>query len=118
MPDLNSARDIRRPSAEDAGRIGAIARATYTKYIARMGREPSPMAANFAAQIVANRVVVIEDSGRHPLDDFRDGNRCTVEIETLLVTGAVRPSGRQKQPLIWIAANRVRRSAKCKEIVR
>ena len=58
MPDLNSACDIRRASAEDAGRIGAIARAAYTKYIARIGREPSPMAADFAAQIVANRVVV------------------------------------------------------------
>ena len=41
-----------------AGRIGAIPRAAYTKYIARIGREPSPMAADFAAQIVANRVVV------------------------------------------------------------
>jgi hypothetical protein len=50
--------------------------------------------------------------------EFRDGNRCTVEIETLLVTGAVRPSGRLKQPPRWIAANRVRLLAKWKEIVR
>jgi hypothetical protein len=50
--------------------------------------------------------------------EFRDGSRCTVEIETLLVTGAVRPSGRLKQPLTWIAANWARLLAKWKEIVR
>jgi hypothetical protein len=50
--------------------------------------------------------------------EFRDGSRCTVEIETLLVTGMVRPSRRLKQPLTWIAANRSRLLAKWKEIVR
>ena len=50
--------------------------------------------------------------------EFRDGSRCTVEIETLLVTGTVRPSGRLKQPLMWIAANRAWLLAKWKEIVR
>ena len=50
--------------------------------------------------------------------EFRDGSRCTVEIQGLLVTGAVRPSGRLKQPLEWIAANRARLLAKWKEIVR
>ena len=50
--------------------------------------------------------------------EFRVGSRCTVEIETLLVTGAVRPAGRLKQPLKWIAANRTRLLAKWEEIVR
>lgn len=50
--------------------------------------------------------------------EFRDGSRCTVEIETLLVTGVVRPSARLKQPLAWIAANRAQLLAKWKEIVR
>jgi len=50
--------------------------------------------------------------------EFRDGSRCTVEIETLLVTGVVRPSGRLKQPLEWIAANRTWLLAKWEEIVR
>jgi hypothetical protein len=49
--------------------------------------------------------------------EFRDGSRCTVEIETLLVTGAVRPARRLKQPLTWIVANRARLMAKWKEIV-
>jgi hypothetical protein len=50
--------------------------------------------------------------------EFRDGSRCTVEIETLLVKGAARPSTRLKRPLEWIAANRKRLLAKWKEIVR
>jgi hypothetical protein len=66
------------------------------------------------------RIVIYPRDHRppHVHVEFRDGNRCTVEIETLLVTGAVRPSGRLKQSLRWIAANRVRLLAKWKEIVR
>jgi hypothetical protein len=66
------------------------------------------------------RIVIYPRDHRppHVHMEFRDGNRCTVEIETLLVTGAVRPSGRLKQPPRWIAANRVRLLAKWKEIVR
>jgi hypothetical protein len=50
--------------------------------------------------------------------EFRDGGRCTVEIETLLMTGVVRPASRLKRPLAWIAANRALLLAKWKEIVR
>jgi hypothetical protein len=50
--------------------------------------------------------------------EFRDGSRCTVEIETLVVTGTVRPSGRLKQPLRWIATNRAWLLANWKKIVR
>ena len=60
MPSLDNACLIRWASADDAARIGVIARAAYAKYIARMGREPAPMAADFAAEIAANHVVVIE----------------------------------------------------------
>jgi len=55
---------IRRARAEDAVRIGAIARAAYSKYLARIGREPAPMLADFAAEIAADRVVVIGTDGR------------------------------------------------------
>lgn len=51
---------IRGARAGDAGRIGEIARAAYGKYVARIGRAPAPMAADFAAEIAAGRVVVIE----------------------------------------------------------
>ena len=54
---------VRNATAEDAARIGEIARAAYSKYIARIGREPAPMLADFEAEISAGRVVVIETAG-------------------------------------------------------
>ncbi|MCC6778300.1 MAG: DUF4160 domain-containing protein [Hyphomicrobiales bacterium] len=50
--------------------------------------------------------------------EFRDGSRCTVEIETLVVNGQVRPPGRLRLPLAWIAANRVPLLAAWQELVR
>jgi len=58
MPPL-----IRKATAEDAARIGAIARAAYGKYVSRIGREPAPMVADFAAEVAAGRVVVIGTAG-------------------------------------------------------
>jgi ribosomal protein S18 acetylase RimI-like enzyme len=49
---------IRDARADEAGRIGEIARAAYRKYMPRIGREPAPMGADFAAEIAAGRVVV------------------------------------------------------------
>jgi ribosomal protein S18 acetylase RimI-like enzyme len=54
---------IRRASPDDATHIRSIARAAYAKYIARIGREPAPMVADFAAEIAADHVVVIESAG-------------------------------------------------------
>ena len=50
---------IRKATAEDTARIGAIARAAYAKYVPRIGREPPPMVADFAAEVAAGHVVVI-----------------------------------------------------------
>jgi ribosomal protein S18 acetylase RimI-like enzyme len=58
MPPL-----IRKATAEDTARIGAIARAAYAKYVPRIGREPPPMVADFAAEVAAGHVVVIETAG-------------------------------------------------------
>jgi hypothetical protein len=58
MPPL-----IRQAMPEDAARIGAIARAAYAKYVPRIGREPAPMVADFAAEVAAGRVVVIGTAG-------------------------------------------------------
>jgi ribosomal protein S18 acetylase RimI-like enzyme len=63
MPNLNSAWLIRRSLPDDADRIGAIARVAYARYIARIGREPAPMVANFAQEIAAGHVVVIHSGG-------------------------------------------------------
>src|SRR6516162_2018576 len=58
MPPL-----IRKATAEDTARIGAIARAAYAKYVPRIGREPAPMVADFAAEVAAGHVVVIGTAG-------------------------------------------------------
>lgn len=54
---------IRKATAEDTARIGAIARAAYAKYVPRIGREPPPMVADFAAEVAAGHVVVIGPAG-------------------------------------------------------
>ena len=41
----------------------AIARAAYIKYVPRIGREPPPMLADFAAEIAAGHAVVLEITG-------------------------------------------------------
>ena len=51
---------IRRATKDDVARIVEVARAAYIKYVPRMGREPPPMLADFAAEVAAGRVVVIE----------------------------------------------------------
>jgi len=54
---------IRDAVAADVARIGEIARAAYLKYVPRIGREPAPMGADFAAEIAAGRVVVVDAGG-------------------------------------------------------
>ena len=54
---------IRRATEDDVARIAAVARAAYIKYVPRLGREPPPMLADFAAEIAAGHVVVIEIAG-------------------------------------------------------
>src|SRR5215471_6661774 len=51
---------IRRATEDDVARIVVIAHAAYIKYVPRIGREPPPMLADFAAQVAAGHVVVIE----------------------------------------------------------
>ena len=51
---------IRPAAAADAAPVRAIAHAAYAKYIARIGREPAPMGADYEAEIAAGHVVVIE----------------------------------------------------------
>jgi len=51
--------------------------------------------------------------------EFRDGSRCTVEIESLTVSsGTIRPAVRLASAMAWIAANKAMQLAKWKEIVR
>jgi ribosomal protein S18 acetylase RimI-like enzyme len=41
-----------------------IARAAYAKYVPRIGREPSPMVANYEAAVAAQHAVVVEIGGQ------------------------------------------------------
>ena len=50
--------DIRAAVPEDLDAIRWIARAAYAIYLARIGREPAPMVADFAASIAAGELWV------------------------------------------------------------
>ena len=50
--------------------------------------------------------------------EFRDGDRCTVEIASLRVVGTIRPASKTAEALDWIAANRETLMAQWEEIVR
>ena len=51
---------IRIARIDDAARIREIARATYARYVPRIGREPAPMVADYDADVRAGRIVVLE----------------------------------------------------------
>jgi ribosomal protein S18 acetylase RimI-like enzyme len=50
---------IRAARPADAPRLEAIARAAYATYVPRIGREPAPMSAEYAAEIAAGHAIVI-----------------------------------------------------------
>lgn len=50
---------IRPARVADQGAIERVARAAYARYVPRIGREPAPMVADFAAAIAAGRVWVL-----------------------------------------------------------
>jgi SAM-dependent methyltransferase/GNAT superfamily N-acetyltransferase len=55
--------EIRPARAEQAEAIRALVRAAYAMYVPRIGREPAPMTDDYAAQIAAAKVWVIDDEG-------------------------------------------------------
>lgn len=64
MTTLDNSPLIRGATADNAARMGEIARAAYAIYVARIGREPAPMGANYGAEIAAHRAVVVVARGR------------------------------------------------------
>ena len=50
------ARSIRPAGPEDAAAIGDLVRASYAKYVERIGKEPAPMLEDYAALISAGEV--------------------------------------------------------------
>jgi ribosomal protein S18 acetylase RimI-like enzyme len=55
---------IRNAVPSDAARMREIARAAYAKYVPRIGREPSPMVADYDAAVAAKHATVIEIDGQ------------------------------------------------------
>jgi GNAT superfamily N-acetyltransferase len=55
---------IRPALPSDAAAITACVRAAYAPYVERIGREPAPMAADYAALIAAGAVWVAQEAGR------------------------------------------------------
>lgn len=55
-------RTIRSATASDAAALSRLARAAYAPYVPRIGREPAPMAADYAAAIAHHQVWVAEDA--------------------------------------------------------
>ncbi|MBN9613534.1 MAG: GNAT family N-acetyltransferase [Actinobacteria bacterium] len=60
--DLRGGDDSRirftRATAADIPAITALVRAAYAPYVARIGREPAPMSADYAAQLAAGRILL------------------------------------------------------------
>ncbi len=54
---------VRKATREDCGRIREIAHAAFARYVSRIGREPAPMRADFAAAIAAGHVTAIAVEG-------------------------------------------------------
>ena len=50
---------IRGAEIVDCASVETCARAAYLKYVERIGKEPAPMVADFAAQIEAGEVIVV-----------------------------------------------------------
>ena len=55
--------DIRRATAADLPGIGRVVADAYQKYVARIGRQPAPMTADYAAALQHSRVWVLESDG-------------------------------------------------------
>ncbi len=73
---MNGVMTIRLACAADCEAIQTCASAAYHKYIERIGREPAPMLADFAAQIskkqvhvLTNNNVIVAFAVCYPLDD-------------------------------------------------
>lgn len=54
---------FRAAETGDVAAVNAIARRAYEKYVARIGREPAPMVANFTAHVVDGETTVAERRG-------------------------------------------------------
>ena len=56
-------KSVRPAQPEEAAAVGDLVRASYSKYVERIGREPAPMLEDYAALIRAGEVWVLAEGG-------------------------------------------------------
>jgi ribosomal protein S18 acetylase RimI-like enzyme len=56
-------KSVRPAKLEEAAAVGDLVRASYSKYVERIGREPAPMLEDYAALIRAGEVWVLAEGG-------------------------------------------------------
>jgi ribosomal protein S18 acetylase RimI-like enzyme len=56
-------KSVRPAKPEEAAAVGDLVRASYSKYVERIGREPAPMLEDYAALIRAGEVWVLAEGG-------------------------------------------------------
>jgi ribosomal protein S18 acetylase RimI-like enzyme len=54
---------VRQAGSDDVAALRALAEAAYRGYVARIGRAPAPMTADYAAAVAAGEVWVAEEGG-------------------------------------------------------
>jgi GNAT superfamily N-acetyltransferase len=54
---------LRRAGPEDAAAIADLVNRAYEKYVARIGRKPRPMTADYGAAVMAHEMWVAEEGG-------------------------------------------------------
>ena len=56
-------KSLRPAEPEDAAAVGDLVRASYSKYVERIGREPAPMLEDYVALVRAGEVWVLAEGG-------------------------------------------------------
>jgi ribosomal protein S18 acetylase RimI-like enzyme len=56
-------KSVRPAQPEEAAAVGDLVRASYSKYVERIGREPAPMLEDYAALVRAGEVWVLAEGG-------------------------------------------------------
>lgn len=102
---------IRQAVAADLPAIGACIEASYRPYVARMGREPAPMLADYGALVAAGQVHVVDDDGKGDgegarlaglLVAFAEADQ--LFIETLAIDPAIQGRGLGRRFMDFAAA--------------
>ena len=84
----------RRATAADATAIRALVQAAYEKYIARIGRPPMPMTADYDAAVRAHQVWVIDGAvGLRAVLELTPDGAGGLSIENIAVSPSQQKSG-------------------------